>query len=114
MRTFYTYDIFKLVGFMESEQTFLANINDKQALIAEFFNQNDYFNQDDKERITKAWDFLWWLANIYFTCIFIVYPLIDNLPNCHTFRFFTNWIVFLKFYNYMRLNCIYELDENKY
>ena len=43
---------------MESEQTFLADINDKQALIAEFFTQNDYFNEDDKERITKAWDFL--------------------------------------------------------
>ncbi len=43
---------------MENEAIFHSDINDPEALINEFLAQKDYFNDDDKIRIKKAWQLL--------------------------------------------------------
>lgn len=43
---------------MENEAIFHSDINDSEALINEFFAHYDYFNEDDKVRIKKAWNLL--------------------------------------------------------
>lgn len=43
---------------MENEAIFHSDINDSEALINEFLAQKDYFNDDDKIRIKKAWQLL--------------------------------------------------------
>ncbi|EID86125.1 Guanosine polyphosphate pyrophosphohydrolase/synthetase [Treponema sp. JC4] len=43
---------------MESAEIFRSDINDKEALLKEFLSQYDYFNDEDRERISKAWYFM--------------------------------------------------------
>jgi len=43
---------------MTSDTSFRSDINNPQALIQEFLNKYDYFSEEDRKRITHAWNFL--------------------------------------------------------
>lgn len=43
---------------MSSTAVFKSNINDPQALLKEFFSLSDYFSDDEKKSISKAWNLL--------------------------------------------------------